>query len=226
MRKFLFFILGVGLVSLSLLFAEPPSGEKTSGGGIRFGDKLEKRLYEQGLLWYVDGDESIDEFIWTPRDVYTIDEKVPLYIERIFVGDPRGVYKITVTNPLVEVFTVYKVGFGPIPLWSEEFGIYTADGDGYGLPNACEGDYIAKVEEIPLHMLHGELMQPKKNFFGDWEIALLPGQCYVVKIDDLLRLWRDIPEYMKSYRRRLPKEIRGVYRVQWGFSNIIEFEIR
>jgi len=164
-------------------------------------------------------------YIWTPKPVYTVGEPVPLYIERVWftsLGKDR-VFGIGVENPTFpgnDNIRIKKLGCGFFELlFDPQFGEpgIVADripGEEY------KGDYIPSEDEIDRTKLHGNLVMPvyeKGEWWpSSWGVSLKHGDCFVVKIQDLTTLWKWCP----------PRDVRGVYRVQYEYSNIIEFEIR
>jgi len=151
--------------------------------------------------------------IWTSKNTFLRDEPVPLYIE--FLREiPREKPSLTaVRNPMREPFDP-----APLQVWKQQVGCLrtTSEGDGHrGFSYQYEGDYIPTKDEIPPERLHGNLKFPVKNRAGRF-VYLKKGDCFVVRIHNIMK-YIDLPR---------GEDIRGFYKVQYMYSNIIEFEIR
>jgi len=170
----------------------------------------------------VNPDECVLVHIWTPKKVYSVGEKIPLYIEIHHRKTcPFNVaLSWEIKNPFLWNFRIYKAGYGKVTLWSKEFGSETGgEFIRHFLPSGdkshYEGDFVPSSEEIPHQMLHGRLRQPVRNEVGKMECFIERGESFVLKISDL-----------SSIIFLNKRDISGRYRVQWWYSNIIEFEVR
>jgi len=155
-------------------------------------------------------DYSYHNYIWTPKDVYLVGEKVPLYIEVHNVPTSKVEYRYSVPDPFDKIF-VYEESYegfwgGYIPLWDEEkqhWARWTDHTRHYPLP--CPLDrYIVKPEDVPANMpLHGRLKQLEKiegveiegiKDEGYHHVILEPGESYVLRIDDITKFWYKWPD--------------------------------
>jgi len=180
-----------------------------------------------------------ETYIWTPREVYQVGEKIPLYIEEVAV---RGEFSYNVFSVAWHAPSTLKIkrgnyllshnrgrGCGPFP-------------DGPCSPEKSRSDYIPPIEEIDLSRLHGRLVFPVRDP-GPLSMPDLVkckiGECVVLRLIDLTATWkikrapdgRTLVQFVKWNSHKpgfdvLWLDIRGVYKIQWANSNIIEFEIR
>jgi len=219
MVKWSSFLLLCALASIVLFAQEPP---------LENNDQTDRKWWPEFREvnppeWK---ERGYDYYIWTPKDVYLVGDPITLYIERVLINPYyEHVYKdCPLTNPLGRLvdLLIHKEGYGFLSLESEEFPI---GGDFSIFTWRSRGDFVPSEDEIDITRLHGNLKMPVRVRVGVkelnfWEVELRRGDCYVVKINDLTKLW-------KRWQADDPKfDERGVYRVQYGYSNIIEFEIR
>ena len=155
-----------------------------------------------------------DLYIWTPKTVYTVDEEITLYIEHFCIAPIAEKLLYSVENPLLTqgpTLVVLKSDEGFLLLKNP-----LDDPSGNPVPNArFGGDYIPSKDEIDTSRLHGNLKMPRRELLGEVKVHLKKGDSFVVKINDLAGLFSESV-----------KDIKGTYRVQYRWSNIIEFEIR
>ena len=160
--------------------------------------------------------QVFEYYIWMPRRCYLLGEPIPLYIEKV----AKKRIGISVPNPILTATWSVKL----LILKDKETYLFL---DSEEFPYGCyvsgtfefKGDYIPPIDEIPVWRLHGNLVMPYKVLGDVWVVDLEPGDCYVMKINDITELW---------YMHLMDPEFdpRGYYQVQFECSNIIEFEIR
>jgi len=179
-----------------------------------------------GLFQPVNPPEKCQKFgrkyyIWTPKKVYLKDEDIPLYIEVLFVDTEPQEHAVFLTNPIAHInfVKIEKAGYGVVAI---------SNGYLFGDPaNSLyryRGEFIAPESEIDRSKLHGRLITPIHHPEHDLTVLETSafGECYVMKIKDIRMLWR---LFWEEVGQDLFDE-RGLYRVQYRYSNIIEFEIR
>ena len=189
-------------------------------------------------------DKPLETYVWIPRDNYRITEKIPLYIERWYSPYKAGV----APSP-------YRGGFVPPPLeWVPEVKdarllIRKAPFDkrikvllrsSHSIPRHPPEAYFPEPKTVPPHWLHGRPVK-YKELDGDFAwVDLYPGESFVRFVPNLLDYWylRKGPDGRMYVKCAVPapktysgyKEIwlpvEGRYRLQFNFSNIMEFEIR
>ena len=180
----------------------------------------------------------VEQYIWTPRDVYLVGDKIPLYVERVVVKEgPGGTVTVKPVSWRINTgFDTLKIKRGE---WLVCFGPYP--------PEKNKSDYIPPIEEIDLSRLHGRLVFPtdEEGTFGIKSknmVRCKVGDCFVTRLIDLTAGWctKKAPDgrtLVRLIKWKPPVDghivfdgvwldIRGVYKVQYEHSDIIEFEIR
>jgi len=211
----------------------------------------EKVYYHEERLWR---QFPTEEYIWTPKIVFCTTDRIPMYMETWYSPNRRNVSWRP--GEMVEFSPPFVETFAPPPLnWTAEIGpsprllIRRAPFNKrikVLLKEYEEGPkhpfhvYFPNPERIPCHWLHGTPTKYSKRLGNYVEVELNPGKSFVQHVPNLLDYWylrKDscgriyvkcaipAPRTFKGYREVwLP--IEGRYRVQYGTSNIIEFEIR
>ena len=162
-------------------------------------------------------ERDYDYYIWTPKAVYLVGEPIPLYIEVV----ARESFGPSIPNPIF----LHEAGYHVNAVKDRKIDLFICSKK---VSFTCtryidetpfyEGDYIVAADEIPFR-LHGNFVMPRRGTDGWWRVDLEPGDCYVMKINDITELW---------YMHLMDPEFdpRGYYQVQFECSNIIEFKIR
>ena len=184
-----------------------------------------------------------ERYIWTPRDVYLVGDKIPLYIETVVVREGFG------TETVWPVSWLINTGLDTLKIKRGKWLVSFDWGGDYGMKDPYpyeenRSDYIPPIEEIDLSRLHGRLVFPADEIgtFGIKSENVVKcgiGECFVTRLIDLTAGWkikkspdgRILVRLVKCDpgKRKFEREwadIRGVYKVQYERSNIIEFEIR
>ena len=178
-------------------------------------------------------------YIWCEPTLIHWGEKISLYIERL--ATEKALFSPwSPMNEITQDLTVLRIKRG-------EWTVLLKDGiphdgrknpDKFCPPRLSPDEWMPKEHEIPYWRLHGRrLLTLKKD---DCLVWVNPGDSFVRRIPDLTALFRtkktpdgrvwvlcvkSVPSaYRPSVTKWLPVE--GCYRLQWGCSNIIEFEIR
>jgi len=189
-------------------------------------------------------DKPLETYVWIPRGEYQTTEKIPLYIERWH--SPRRIGAVPAP---------YIGGFVPPPCeWAPEVRdarllirrapfrkrIKVVLKSSRSVPRYPPKVYFPDPKTVPSHWLHG---RPVKYKELDGEFAwvdLYPGESFVRFVPNLIDYWclkkgPDSRMYVKcavpapkSYLgyKEIWLPIEGRYKLQFNFSNIIEFEIR
>jgi len=246
MRKVLFIVASIAVSALAVLVGQPTDQPEATD----MDDAQSKCTWP--WLWAVfksaayfgevnPPESDYKRYIWLQKDrfltnnKFLVGDKVDLYMEEVAAKkdglnlDPfqvamfanglkckRDKYVVAIRQPRRDVFSKRK-------------------------------NYLPSENEIAPGMLHGRLVFPKDFIFPSGVVSedcveLQPGDCFVIRIKDFLS-WlvtkKDpfgilvlcaLPVPPIGDKERPWKEewldIRGVYKLQWGHSNIIEFEIR
>jgi len=159
-------------------------------------------------------------YIWTPKDVYLADEPIPIYIE--FVIKDESLTGGLLHNPAVydDELRIKKERYGFLRIWPP-YMVGCHDDIFW----RSRGDFVPSEDEIDLSRLHGRLKMPT-YYRKPLDLWVLEdeenGDCYVVMIKDIRTFCGEM-----IHAAELPFfDLRGVYKVQYMHSNIIEFEIR
>ena len=231
MKKLLMLLLVLGLISCIALYTAQTEPEKPPQPAATHNDdnndnNKENRKGTPFESFVEPNPKGVihHRYIWTDKQVYTVGEPIKLFIEvmlRDIPGAERHAGNLTVRNPLSRyALRVYKEGYGFLILWSEKYPSEWIGG--WDLEWACQGDYVPTEDEIDKTKLHGRLVMPKRPDDAPeiWEVNEQPGCSFVLKINDITKLW-----YL-CHSSKPDFDERGKYKVQYWYSNIIEFEIR
>jgi len=175
-----------------------------------------------------------NKFIWTDKSVYWFGEKVVLWIEEVAVRENL----FSAVSPIQSIcdnrwMLLVKRG-GDVVMFKRR------------LPRFTRKEWLPDKNEIPYWKLHGHRLvfpntyEVPPGVIIEDEVRMNPGDSFVRRIPDLLalfafrrtldgRVWvkcaRVAPGAPLGYKEVwLPVE--GHYRVQYGMSNIVMFEIR
>ena len=248
MRYLIAFAVLASVIGVILFAYEPSTAQDRRRNGSPnkrpWGDVFEEERKEIFEFRPVQPDSlPYDRYIWTPRDVYLVGDKIPLYIEEVSVRKKFGYNVLSVAWQAKYALKIKRGKY----LLSDDWG-NTECGpfpDGPQPPEKTRSDYIPPIEEIDISRLHGRLVFPVENpgpLSMPDSVECEVGECLVKRLIDLTAGWctKKAPDgrtLVRFIKWELPTDghivldtvwldIRGVYQVQWGCSNIIKFEIR
>jgi len=174
------------------------------------------------------------KYIWTDNFTYKVGDKITLWIERVAVRE----LLFSAISPIQSIQD--NVWMLLIKRGDKVVTFKTL------LPRLEKHEWLPSKPEIPVWRLHGRRLVSPRTYevppgvIIEDEVRMSPGDSFVRRIPDLIKLFaiKRTPDgrvWVKCARvaSRAPlgyKEIwlpiDGRYKVQWGCSNIIEFEIR
>jgi len=248
MKYLIVFAVFASVAGVALLAQEPTinNDESREDDESRENDSS-KYIPCEFCFWTVnpDKDTPFKQYIWTPREVYLVGDKIPLYVEHFVVAEGFGYHVEPLSLTINRNSSLLRFKRGEY--WvSFNYGRVIDVFDHPYPPEKSRSDYFPPVEEIDLSRLHGRLVFPSEEPQGQGVVKTFPnhvecevGECYVLRLIDLTAGWRikRTPEgrtlvaliRWNPELKRIDKkwvDIRGVYKVQYEHSNIIEFEIR
>ena len=228
MRAILRFVLVivVGLSGVGL-WAWPPHGNNLNRKKYR-ADPINRILYE----FWEQRKEGLRYHIWMRKRCFLISERIDILVE-FHLGNDTSYFSFAFEGPSEEV----RTGEGGRLLVKRDDWVVVLRRT--NLPKLKVSDFLPPLDSVPTHWLHGVPVEPyraKDDEPKPWgEVTLHSGESSVARIPNLIayfktkrgefgRLFVEVYDYRKGCSMWLP--IEGRYRVQYGTSNIIEFEIR